>query len=109
MLARLPGARAREIVKALERAGFLFDHQQGSHAFYRHPQTKRTTVVLVHSKELPRWPLKKIIKDADLTETSFGSSCERRALCELGAIRRERASLMACDRVKAALKAINFS
>ena len=68
MLARLPGARAKEIVRALERAGFLFDHQQGSHAFYRHPQTKRTTVVPIHSKELPRWLLKKIIKEAGLTE-----------------------------------------
>jgi predicted RNA binding protein YcfA (HicA-like mRNA interferase family) len=71
MLARLPGAQAREIVKALERAGFLFDHQQGSHAFYRHPQTKRTTVVPVRSKKLPRWLLKKIIKEADLTEDEF--------------------------------------
>ena len=71
MLARLPGARGREIVKALERGGFLFDHQQGSHAFYRHPRTRRTTVVPIHSKELPRWLLKKIIKEAGLTEDEF--------------------------------------
>ena len=71
MLARLPGARAKEVIKALERAGFLFERQQGSHATYRHPQTKRTTVVPVHSKELPRWLLKKIIKEAGLTEDQF--------------------------------------
>ena len=71
MLARLPGARAREVAKALERAGFLFDRQRGSHATYRHPQTKRTTVVPMHSKELPRWLLKKIIKDAGLTDDEF--------------------------------------
>ena len=71
MLARLPGARAREVSKALERAGFLFDLQQGPHATYRHPQTKRTTVVPMHSKELPRWLLKKIIKEAGLTEDEF--------------------------------------
>ena len=71
MRARLPGARAREVAKALERAGFLFDRQQGSHATYRHPQTKRTTVVPMHSKELPRWLLKKIIKEAGLTEDEF--------------------------------------
>ena len=68
MFARLPGARAREIVKALEQAGFLFDHQRGSHAFYRHPQTRRTTVMLVHSKELPRWLLKRIITFANCCE-----------------------------------------
>ena len=71
MLARLPGARAREVAKALERVGFLFDRQQGSHATYRHPQTKRTTVVPMHSKALPRWLLKKIIKEAGLTEDEF--------------------------------------
>ena len=71
MLARLGGARAKEIVKALERAGFLFDHQQGSHAFYRHPKTRCITVVPMHSKELPRWLLKKIIKEAGLTEDEF--------------------------------------
>ena len=71
MLARLPGARAREVVIALEHAGFLFERQQGSHATYRHPETKRTTVVPMHSKELPRWLLKKIIKEAGLTEEEF--------------------------------------
>ncbi len=76
MLARLPGARAKEIVRALERAGFLFDHQQGSHAFYRHPRTKRTTVVPIHSKELPRWLLKKIIKGRDLRRTNSGNCFE---------------------------------
>jgi predicted RNA binding protein YcfA (HicA-like mRNA interferase family) len=71
MLARLPGARAKEIVKALERAGFLFERQQGSHATYRHPEAKRTRVVPMHSKELPRWLLTKIIKEAGLTEDAF--------------------------------------
>ena len=71
MLARLPGARAREVAKALERAGFLFDRQHGSHATYRHPLTKCTAVVPMHSKELPRWLLKKIIKEAGLTEDEF--------------------------------------
>jgi predicted RNA binding protein YcfA (HicA-like mRNA interferase family) len=71
MLARLPGARPREVVKALERTGFLFDRQQGSHATYRNPVTKHTTVVPMHSKELPRWLLKKIIKEAGLTEDEF--------------------------------------
>jgi mRNA interferase HicA len=87
MLARLPGARAKEIVKALERAGFLF--QQGSRAFYRHPQTRRTTVVPMHSKELPRWRLKKISKEAGLTEDEFRNSCDRSVHCTLGAFGNE--------------------
>jgi predicted RNA binding protein YcfA (HicA-like mRNA interferase family) len=74
MLARLPGARAKEVIRALERAGFVAEPQKAtSHVFLRHPVTKRTTSVPVHSKELPRWLLKKIIKDAGLDEQQFRS------------------------------------
>ena len=33
--------------------------------------TVRTVIVPVHSRELPRWLLKKIIKDAGLSEDEF--------------------------------------
>ena len=72
MLARLPGARAKEVIRALERAGFVREPKKAtSHVLLRHPATKRTTVVPIHSKELPRWLLKKIIKDAGFTEDEF--------------------------------------
>jgi predicted RNA binding protein YcfA (HicA-like mRNA interferase family) len=72
MFARLPGVRAKEIIRALERAGFLIErHNSTSHVLLRNPHTKRTTVVPIHSKELPRWLLKKIIKDAGLNEDQF--------------------------------------
>jgi mRNA interferase HicA len=74
MFARLPGVRAKEIIKALEKAGFVFERQNASsHVLLRHPFTKRTTSVPIHSKELPRWLLKKIIKDAGLSEDEFRS------------------------------------
>jgi mRNA interferase HicA len=74
MFARLPGVRAKEIIRALERAGFLIERQNStSHVLLRDPKTKRTTVVPIHSKELPRWLLKKIIKDAGLNEDQFRS------------------------------------
>ena len=74
MLARLPGARAKEIIRALEHAGFVREPQKAtSHVVLRHPLTKRTTSVPIHSKELPRWLLKKIIKDAGLSEDEFRS------------------------------------
>jgi len=72
MFARLPGARAKEVIHALERAGFVADPQKAtSHLMLRHPLTKRTTSVPIHSAELPRWLLKKIIRDAGLTEDQF--------------------------------------
>jgi predicted RNA binding protein YcfA (HicA-like mRNA interferase family) len=74
MLARLPGARAKEAIHALQRAGFVAERQKAtSHLILRHPLTKRTTSVPIHSQELPRWLLKKIIKDAGLSEDQFRS------------------------------------
>jgi len=74
MLARLPSARAKEVIHALERAGFVPEPQKAtSHLVLRHPLTKRTTSVPIHSVELPRWLLKKIIKDAGLSEDQFRS------------------------------------
>jgi predicted RNA binding protein YcfA (HicA-like mRNA interferase family) len=68
---RLPGVRAQQIVKALEKAGFEIQRQKGSHVTLRHPQTERTTVIPIHPSEFPRWLLKKIIKDAGLSEEQF--------------------------------------
>ena len=71
MLARLPGARAKEVIHA-ERAEYIAEPQKAtSHVILRHPRQKRTTSVPVHSKELPRWLMKKIIKDAGLSEDQF--------------------------------------
>ncbi len=72
MLARLPGARAKEAIRAPKRAGFTPEPQKAtSHVVLRHPLSKRTTTVPIHSKELPRGLLKKIIKDVGLTEEEF--------------------------------------
>ena len=71
MRGRLPGVRAKEIIKALEKSGFEFQRQSGSHVSLRNPLTQRTAIVPVHTSEFPRWLLKKIIKDAGMTEEEF--------------------------------------
>ena len=71
MLARLPGLRAKEIIAVLENAGFEIQRQKGSHVTLRNSETGRTTVVPMHSAKLPRWLMKKIIKDAGLSEDAF--------------------------------------
>ena len=70
-MARLPNVRANEVVHALEKGGFEFQRQRGSHVWLRHPVTARTVTVPVHPGEFPRWLLKKIIKDAGLSEEEF--------------------------------------
>ncbi|MDQ4062220.1 MAG: type II toxin-antitoxin system HicA family toxin [Pseudomonadota bacterium] len=70
-MARLPNVSAKDLIRALEEAGFLRSRQKGSHVSLRHPGTKRTTVVPMHTGDLKRSLLKKIIQDAGLTEDDF--------------------------------------
>jgi predicted RNA binding protein YcfA (HicA-like mRNA interferase family) len=72
MPAKLPVLKAREVVRALERAGFYVHHQTGSHArlFHRAKPDLRVTVP-VHSKDVPPWLLKRILKQAGLAEEQF--------------------------------------
>jgi predicted RNA binding protein YcfA (HicA-like mRNA interferase family) len=71
MLARLPGVRPQELIRALEKGGFEFIRQKGSHVTLDNSMTERMVVVPVHPRELPRWLVKKIIKDAGLSEEEF--------------------------------------
>jgi predicted RNA binding protein YcfA (HicA-like mRNA interferase family) len=71
MLARLPGVRPQELIRALKNVGFQLVRQKGSHGTFENPLTDRMVVVPVHPRELPRWLVKKIIKDAGLSEEKF--------------------------------------
>ncbi|MBL1258557.1 type II toxin-antitoxin system HicA family toxin [Methylocystis sp. Sn-Cys] len=73
MTPRLPSLDAKEVARALERAGFVFQRQKGSHATYRHPETKRTTVVPMHSGDIKRALLRLIIEQTGMTEEEFRS------------------------------------
>jgi hypothetical protein len=43
MLVRLPGLLVKEIIAALENAGFEIERQKGRHVTLRNPEMKRTT------------------------------------------------------------------
>jgi len=70
---RLPTASGRDIVRALERAGFLVDRVVGSHHVMVHPQDSRRTVsVPVHgNRELKRGTLRSIIRQAGFSVEEF--------------------------------------
>jgi predicted RNA binding protein YcfA (HicA-like mRNA interferase family) len=70
-MTRLPTLNARKIIQALERAGFLFDRQTGSHYILRNPHTRRITGVPKHGKDIKRSLMKEILQQAELTEDEF--------------------------------------
>jgi len=72
-MSRLPTLTPKQVLAALKRAGFVEGHvhAKGSHIFLWNPETRASTVVAMHAKDLPRPLLKTILKQAKLSEDDF--------------------------------------
>lgn len=68
---KLPVLSSRKVCRFLEKEGFEFVRQKGSHKFYKHPDG-RTTVVPMHSnKPIKRGLLKGILKEIKMSREEF--------------------------------------
>jgi predicted RNA binding protein YcfA (HicA-like mRNA interferase family) len=72
MTDRLPSLRPREVIRALERAGFVISRTAGSHCRLIHQSdpTRKVTVP-IHNKDLKRGTLRGILAQAGLTVEEF--------------------------------------
>jgi len=57
--------KPKELIKVLQKDGFVFVRQSGSHAIYR-KSGRKIIVVPMHSKDIPLGTLKAIIKDSGI-------------------------------------------
>ncbi len=73
MTEKLPRITAAETIRALEKAGFFFSRQSGSHKIYKNKEGKRTTVPYHSGKILHPKTLKSILRDANLTIEEFNN------------------------------------
>ncbi len=69
-MSTLPRVSGRECRKALERAGFEFKRQEGSHIILRRDSPYAQVVVPDH-KELDRGTLRSILRFADISPEQF--------------------------------------
>ena len=67
----LPVLQSKEIIKALERGGFILKRQTGSHAILYKPGLLRPVSVPVHTFDMPAGTLRAIIRQANLTVDEF--------------------------------------
>ncbi|HVF69894.1 MAG TPA: type II toxin-antitoxin system HicA family toxin [Xanthomonadales bacterium] len=67
----MPSFKAREIVKILQKLGYIQKRQTGSHAIMFDSKSKRTIPVPMHTKELKKGLIMGIIKQAASTEKEF--------------------------------------
>jgi len=63
----LPSIICKQLVKVLERKGFILQRQSGSHAIYRNDEGRRTTVPIHSGKIIGKGLLSQIMKDTDIT------------------------------------------
>jgi len=71
MSEKLPRVTAADSIRALERAGFSFSRQSGSHKIYKNKEGKRVTVPYHSGKILHLKVLLSILRDSDLTAEKF--------------------------------------
>lgn len=68
---RLPTVTPRQLVQALQRAGFEIDHQTGSHVVLRRAADDVRVVIPWHNRDLGRGLTWQIVKSAGLTRDEF--------------------------------------
>ena len=69
---RLAGFGARDVIRKLRRAGFIYDRQaKGSHEIWWNPATKARTTVPNYPGDLPEGTVRAIIRHAQLSVEEF--------------------------------------
>jgi len=69
---KLPPLKPREVVRILERVGFIVVRQRGSHIHMKHPDRPgRRVTIPYHSRDLAPKTLASIIRQAGLTVEEF--------------------------------------
>lgn len=68
---KLPCIPPVKLAKVLENCGFELERINGSYHFYHHPETKKSTVVPFHGKDVPNGLLNEILKEAGINREEF--------------------------------------
>jgi len=68
---------ARKMEKVLLRLGFEKVRQKGSHAFYRHPDGRTTTVPHHKTRILARPLIREILREMEITIDDYNNHLEK--------------------------------
>jgi predicted RNA binding protein YcfA (HicA-like mRNA interferase family) len=72
MTVRLPALKPRQVIRALERAGFFVHHVSGGHYALRHRRKLDLRVTIAyHNRDLHPKTLRAIIRQAGMTVDEF--------------------------------------
>lgn len=65
-MTKTPSYTQKEIIKFLERKGFILDRTKGSHCIYRMPDGSKRVVVPLHNRDLPKGTFYSILRQAGI-------------------------------------------
>jgi predicted RNA binding protein YcfA (HicA-like mRNA interferase family) len=64
---KLPAVKPRQIIRFLERNGFILDHISGSHFIFYNAVSRRRAVVPQHNRDVPKGTLMSMLREAGFT------------------------------------------
>ncbi len=70
-MSKSPAITPKELIKLLERKGFVFDRSKGSHQIYYHKEKRMRAVIPMHNKDLPTGTLHAILKQAGIDKNEL--------------------------------------
>ena len=70
-MSELHTAKPKEVLKALEKAGFTVRHIKGSHYTLKQPETGRRVTLPYHDRDMKPGTLDAVIKEAGLTRAEL--------------------------------------
>ena len=76
-MSKLKLIKARTMEKLLLRLGFEKVRQKGSHAFYRHPDGRTTTVPHHKTRMLARPLIREILREIEITDDDYNRNLQR--------------------------------
>lgn len=70
-MSKLPVVSGQDVIKALAKIGYEFDHQRGSHIVLRQNSAPFRRITVPNHKEISKGTLRSIIREAGLTVDEF--------------------------------------
>jgi predicted RNA binding protein YcfA (HicA-like mRNA interferase family) len=64
-------AKAEDLQRAARELGFVLVRQKGSHARWKHPDGRATTIPMHPSMEIGGWLFREILRQLDIDEETF--------------------------------------
>ncbi|ACK67479.1 YcfA family protein [Rippkaea orientalis PCC 8801] len=70
-MSNFSSVKPKDFIKVIEKLGFYFDRQKGSHAIYKNNQGQRVVVPIHSGKDIKQGTLMGMIQDIGLDKETF--------------------------------------